>query len=254
MVNLDNSDKHGSILNSRALRFVVKFPLATSGYGTWLTTTEARPQGILKAMTRFEARGSKEVLVSEYLNVKQDLSAHVVVKAKGDITDRDNPLLVAVTVQNLTTRGHWTGGSIDYPAQSTLKSLLWETVLQTTGLLPESFVGWAGLDIVVDEEGKQCVVDLKPRFTSSIPICLIANHFFEQRGLPLAEFAAFRYAGASEDLYTILLSEIWSGKVVINAMTSISEGSNMVNSVWSGRDRKHLVKTAKSIKLKLRGK
>ena len=117
---------------------------------------------------------------------KQDLSVHFVVGAKGDERDRNNPLIVAVSVQNLTTSGHWTGCRIDYSAQSTLKSLVRNTVRETARLLLESFAGWAGLDIIVDEEGKQWVVDLNPRFTGSIPLCLLSDHFFKQRGLKLS--------------------------------------------------------------------
>ncbi|KAI9787513.1 MAG: hypothetical protein M1839_000043 [Geoglossum umbratile] len=253
MVKLVTDITHDSVLVSRDLPFVVKLPLATSGYGTWLVTTEARRHEMLAGIAKFMARGGTEVLVSAYINTKQDLSAAFVVGAKGDERDRNNPLLVAVSVQSLTTNGHWTGGRIDYSAQSTLKSLVRDTVRETTRLLPESFVGWAGLDIIVDEEGKQWVVDLNPRFTGSVPLCLLSDHFFKRQGLPHAEFAAFPYEGAVEDVYGLLSQEISSGRVVINGAAYVDEQTNMVDLVWGGRDEEDLVKTAESIKLKLSG-
>jgi ATP-grasp domain len=239
------------VLRSRALPFVVKLPLATSGHGTWLITTEARRYDMLMAINKFIARGGKEVLVSSYVNTKQDLSVHIVIGAKGDERDRDNPLIVAITVQNLTVGGHWTGGRIDYSTQSTLKSLVRDTVRQTSRLLPEGFVGWAGLDIVVDEKGNQWVVDLNPRWTGSVPLCLLSNHFFTQRGLRHAEFGAFPYEGATEDIYDLLSPELRSGQVIINALAKVGKQSNMADLVWGGRDIEDLVNTAESIKLKL---
>jgi hypothetical protein len=248
MVNLVTDN---TVLISRDLPFVVKLPLAASGYGTWLVTTEARRHDMLAAMTKFTARGGTEVLVSAYVNTKQTHCAHFVVGAMGDERGRDNPLLVAVTAQNLTASGHWTGGRIDYSAQSTLKSLIRDTVRQTTRLLPESFVGWAGLDILIDEEGKQWVVDLNPRFTGSVSLCVLSDHFFTQRGLPHAEYAVFPYEGATENIYKLLSTEIHSGKVVITAVANVGEPTNMADLVWGGRDEEDLVKTAESIELKL---
>ena len=251
MVSLVSDHAHKSVLSSRDLPFVVKLPLATSGFGTWLVTTEARRHDMLAGITKFMARGGTEVLVSAYVDTKQDLSAHFVVGAKGDERDRGNPLFVGVTVQSLTASGHWMGGSIDYSAQSTLESLLRDTVRQTTRLLPESFVGWAGMDIVIDEEGTQWVVDLNPRFTGSVPLCLLSDHFFTQRGLPHAACAAFTYEGATEDIYRLLSPEIDSGKVIITAAPNVGEQSNMADLVWGARDKEDLVKTAESIKFKL---
>jgi hypothetical protein len=222
-------------------------------HGSWLVTTEVQRDEMLAGVTRFMARGGTEVLVSAYVNTKQDLSAHLVVGAKGDKRDRNNPLIVAVSVQSLSTDGHWTGGRIDYSLQSTLKSLVRDIVRETARLLPESFVGWAGLDIVVDEEGKQWVVDLNPRFTGSVPLCLLSDHFFKQRGLPFAEFAAIPYGGAVENAYNLLSQEIDSGKIVINGMANVAEQSNMVDLIWGGRDEEDLAKTAESIRLKLSG-
>lgn len=94
-------------------------------------------------------------------------------------------------------------------------------------------------------------MDLNPRFTGSMPLCLLSGHFFKQRGLPHAEFAVFQYEGATGDIYDLLSPEIWSGEIVVTAMTSIDGQLNMADLVWGGRDKEDLVKTAELIKLKL---
>ncbi|KAI9767976.1 MAG: hypothetical protein M1840_005288 [Geoglossum simile] len=209
----------------------VKLPLAASGYGTWLVTTEARRRDMLAAMTKF-------------------MASHFVVDTMGMREVETIPFSWLSRTKSHCKRS-LDGRGIDYSAQSTLKSLLRDTVCQTARLPPEPFVGWAGPDIVIDEEGKQWVVDLNPRFTGSIPLCLLSDHFFTQRWPPRAEFAAFPYEGATEDIYTLLSPEIRSGKVVVTAVTNVGEQSNMADLVWGGRDEEDLAKTTESIKLKL---
>ena len=239
-----------SMLINRSLPFVVKLCLAGCGFGTYLVTTEDRRQDMLAAMTTYKDRGGTEVMVSDYINLQHDLSVHFVIGAPDDHRNRENPLFLGVTVQNLTLKGHWTGGSIDYSAQSDLERLLMDTVRETTRLLPESFVGWGGVDIVIDEKGKQWVVDLNPRLTGSMTICLLSGHFYERLGLPYAEFASFQYRGATGDIYDLLSPQIESGHIVVNAITGIDDQLNMADLVWGGRDKDDLRRTVELIQSK----
>lgn len=189
-MSYEKNSKRYLITSGIRTPFVVKLPRATYGYGTWLVTTKARRHDMLAAVTKFMgARGGTEVLVSTYVNTKQELNAHIVVGAMGAERHRDTPLPLVVKVQisPLPVTGR-TGGYIT--AHSQHLSLLRDAVRQTTRLLPESFVDCAGLDIVIDER-KQWVVDPNPRFTGSIPFCLLFDQFLTQRGLRHAEFAAF---------------------------------------------------------------
>lgn len=245
-------DIDSSILSSKRLPFVVKLCLAGCGFGTYIITTEDRRKDMFAAMTKYKERGGTEVLVSAYIDVKQDLSVHFLVGALGDGRNRDNPLFLGVTVQNLTEKGHWTGGTIDYSAQSELEILLKDTVRETTQRLPASFVGWAGVDIVIDKDGKQWVVDLNPRFTGSMPLCLLSDHFYQRLGLPYAQFGSFQYGGETGDLYDLLSQMINSGQIVLIAATSIDVQLNMADLVWGGRDIEELAQTAGLISKTLR--
>ncbi|MCJ1266244.1 hypothetical protein MMC22_006127 [Lobaria immixta] len=233
-----------SILSSKRLPFVVKLCLAGSGFGTYIITTEDRRKDMLAAMTKYKQRGGTEVLLSAYIDLKQDLSVHFLVGALGDERNRDDPLFLGVTVQDLTENGHCTGGSIDYSAQSELEILLRDTVRETAQRLPLSFVGWAGVDIVIDKDGKQWVVDLNPRFTGSMPLCLLSGHFYHRLQLPCAQFGTFQYRGATGDVHGLLSQMIDSGQVVLIAATSIDVLLNMADLVWGGRDKEELGRIA----------
>ncbi|KAL8850154.1 MAG: hypothetical protein Q9221_004915 [Calogaya cf. arnoldii] len=229
-----------AILESRKLPFVVKLCLAGCGFGTYLVTTEDRRREMLAAMTKYRGRGGEEVLVSDYIKLKEDLSVHFVIGAPDDENNRDNPLILGVTIQSLTLDGHWTGGCIDYSAQAALAEYTLDTIKDTTRKMPVSYVGWCGIDIVVDEAGKQWVVDLNARFTGSMPICFMSTHFWKVRDLPFAEFAAFKYRGTVDGVYDRLEPLVSTGQIVITATAVIDQDLNAADVVWGGKDREDL--------------
>jgi hypothetical protein len=248
IVTLEDAEMDTSIFSCRKLPFVVKLCLAGSGFGTYLVTTEDRRKEMLAGLIKYKKRGGKEVLISEYIDLKQDLSVHFVVGAPDSNRNRENPLILGVTVQTLTGDGHWTGGMIDYSAQAYLQNLVEDTVRDTTRRLPVSYIGWAGADIVIDSMEKQWVVDLNARLTGSMPICLLSGHFWKERSLPLAQFAAFQYGGATDDIYNALSPMIQSGRIIITATASICEQLNMADIIWGGKTQDDLLETGKLIR------
>ena len=248
IVTLEDAEMDISIFSCRKLPFVVKLCRAGSGFGTYLVTTEDRRKEMLAGLTKYKQRGGKEVLISEYIDLKQDLSVHFVIGAPDSNGNRENPSIVGVTVQTLTGDGHWTGGMIDYSAQAYLQNLVEDTLRDTTRRLPVSYIGWAGVDIVIDSTDKQWVVDLNARLTGSMPICLLSGHFWKERGLPLAQFAAFQYGGATDDIYNALSQMIQSGRLVVTATASICEQLNMADIVWGGKTQDDLLETGNLIR------
>lgn len=240
-----------SIFSTRPLPFVVKLCRAGCGFGTYIVTAESRRKDVLGAMEKYQARGVDEVLVSEYIDLVQDLSVHFLIGAPTSEHNRTNPLITGVTVQTLTDDGKWVGGYIDYSAQEGLRDLVWETVRDTTQKLPETFVGWAGVDIVVDKNGGQYVVDLNARFTGSMPMCFMSGHFWKERGLPLAQFAAFEYRGKPDDIYDSLAPLVESGQAVVTATAGIEGDLSMADIVWGGHDQQDLAQVRDCIKRKL---
>lgn len=238
VVNLQDTQlaEPGSIFLTRKLPFVVKLCRAGCGFGTFIVRTEPQRAKLLSSMVTYKTRGTTDVLISEYIDLVQDLAVHFLIGAPGTTHDRSNPLILGVTVQTLTTDGKWVGGHIDYSKQVELQKLVWDSVRDTTQRLPETFVGWAGVDIVVDREGEQWVVDLNARFTGSMPICLMSGHFSRKRGLSLAQFGAVEYGGAVDRIYERLGPLVESGQVVVTATAEIEDGLNLADVVWGGKD------------------
>ncbi|KIW70166.1 hypothetical protein PV04_02461 [Phialophora macrospora] len=242
-----------SVLATRKLPFVVKLFLAACGFGTHLVTSEERRKTMLAAMAEYQSRGGTHVLLSEYIRAKQcDLSAHFIIGAPSDAHNRDNPLIMGVATQSLTNDGHWTGSSIDYAAQDELRDLLRTSIRDTTRRLPESFVGWCGVDVLIDEQDSQWVVDLNARFTGSMALCLLSSHFYKRLGFRFAEAGSFQYRGECGDVSKILSRDIETGKVIVNAMVSIDEGVNMVDLIWGGHSRQDLALTADLLRTQLK--
>ncbi|KAI0171438.1 hypothetical protein BJ166DRAFT_495284 [Pestalotiopsis sp. NC0098] len=218
-------DDPNIILHKRALPFVLKLCRAGCGFGTFIATDEPHRATMINAMKTYKSRGVTEVLVSDYIDLLQDLA--------------------------LTPNGKWVGGHIDYSAQGGLHDLVRETVRDTARRMPRSYVGWAGIDIVVDRQGQQWVVDLNARFTGSMPICFMSNHFWKRRGLPLAQFGAFGYSGKVDAIYERLRPLLDFGQVIVTATAEIYEGDNMADIVWGGRDAADLQRVEEWIKEKL---
>ncbi|KAK9782645.1 putative ATP-grasp domain-containing protein [Seiridium cardinale] len=253
VANLQDIDLNGSdtIFAARSLPFVLKLCRAGCGYGTYVVTSESHRSKMLEAMKKYKQRGVTEVLVSDYIDLVQDLAVHFLIGAADSEKNHDNPLILGITRQTLTPDGKWVGGHIDYSEQEDLESLVMDTVRDTAQRMPRSYVGWAGIDIVVDREGQQWVVDLNARFTGSMPICFMSQHFWKKRGLPLAQFGAFGYAGDVDDIYTRLRPLLDFGQIIVTATAEIYQGDNMADIVWGGRDIEDLHRVQKWIKEKL---
>lgn len=239
------------IFRTRTVPFVVKLCRAGCGYGTFIVKSEAQRDKMVASLVKYQARGTTEVILSEYVDLSLDLSVHFVVGAPGTTHDRGNPLIIGVTVQTLTSDGTWVGGHIDYSIQHTLRQHVQEIVHDTTQRLPETFMGWAGVDIVENKQGEQWVVDLNARFTGSMPICLMSQHFWQERQLPLAQFAAMEYSGTVDSIHSRLQPLLRIGQIIVTATMEVEDGLNVADIIWGGKDSADLAGVEKWIKQRL---
>ncbi|CEJ79789.1 hypothetical protein VHEMI00008 [[Torrubiella] hemipterigena] len=246
VVSLEDISRQ-SIFGTRPLPFAVKLLKAGCSFGTFLVTSEQKRDDLLAALPVYKKRGTTVVVLSDYISPKLDLAVHFFIGAPDSERNRSNPLILATTVQRLTPDGKWVGGHVDYRVQEDLRKLVWDTVVDTTKRIPEEFVGWAGVDIIVDDQGSQWVVDLNARYTGSLPICFMSGHFWKERGLPLVEFGTFEYPGETDGIYSRLGPMLESGQIIVTATASIGE-TNMADIVWGAKGEIELAEIGTFIK------
>ena len=245
ILNEDTLKDHNSPIYSRQLPYVIKLCRAGCGFGTFIIKDEETRTTVINELSVLYNRGVKDIILSDYIDLVEDLAVHFVVGPN----NRHDPIISGVTIQTLTPSGKWTGGHIDYGSQEKLHDYVRSTVQDTVSRLPDSFVGWAGIDIVVDRNGEQWVVDLNARFTGSMPICFMSNHFWRDRDLPLAQFGAFEYSGGVDNVYSRLGSDlVETGRVIVTATAIVGDEQNMADIVWGGKDHEELENTKQLIK------
>ncbi|CZT17209.1 uncharacterized protein RCC_03041 [Ramularia collo-cygni] len=222
-------------LETKELPFVVKFPQASSSYGTFLVTSSKQRKEMLASVERFRLRGGDEIQVSSYVKAKHNYCVQCFVSP--DLRG-DQPLIIAVTWQMFTGDGTGSGAIIDYAEQDDLRASLCCITAQTIEALPIEFVGWIGIDVLVDEVGRQYVIDLNPRMTGSMPICLLSRYFWKEQQLRFAQTGSFSYVGRSEDVDDLLREDVDAGAVVIIANVTIDDNKPLVQIwlVWAAAD------------------
>jgi hypothetical protein len=227
MLSLEDPE-YNPILAEKALPFVVKYPLAVSSLGTWLVTSEKVRLRMLAAVERFGARGGTEVQLSEYI-VSQD--SYCVQFFVGAASEKREPLFSAVTAQVFAEDGLWAGAQIDYEAQAGLRDTFSRTIKDTITCLPPDFIGWVGIDVLVDSQGQQWVVDLNPRMTGSMHVCLLSHFFWKKRGLKYAQTGSFESTGRPELIYDALSAFVERGEVIVTASVALDD-SNDTSIAW----------------------
>lgn len=186
---------------------------------------------MLVSIQRFISRGGEEVQVSSYIEAKQNYCVQCFVAPTLRNSRDEIPLVKAVTKQNFAGNGTWSGAIIDYAEQDALKESMEGIARQTIEVLPQEFVGWVGIDVLVDENGRQFVFNLNPRMTGSMPICLMSAFFWEERGLRFAQLANLGYRGREGDVFEVLRKEPGAGRVVVLADARIDE-KELKGQVW----------------------
>lgn len=235
LLNMAEDDAKG-VLSERALPFVVKLPWAVGGCGTFIVTSEDRRKTMLQSISEYLAKGRTEVLVSDYVDAAMGLSPHLFVGPLSSPTNKYKPAFLGTTFQQLKEDVVWLGATIDYSRQKEYTRLLEDIVRDTTSRLPDSFVGWIGLDILIDKDGSQWVVDLNARFTGSMPLPLLSAHFSKLREMNHGELATFTYKGGVQLAYDVLASELDDGNIIVLSVASVTEDLTTIDLAWGGRD------------------
>jgi len=197
---------------------------------------------MLKAIEEFRTGGGTEVQVSEYVSSKHPhYAVNFFIGMPRSERNRENPTFLCATEQTFNHAGIWEGGIIDFGAQDEIKKMVMDAVLATARSMPEDYVGWVGIDVIIDEKSdRPLVVDLNARITGGLVICLLSSHFMEVRGLRFARMESFNYNGASGDIYELLQPMIEQGSVVVSAAMKVALEKNQAYLIYGGRSRDEL--------------
>ncbi|KAK7941136.1 solid-state culture specific protein [Apiospora aurea] len=256
-----SSASSSSLFHARPVPYVVKLCRAGCGFGTYLVRNEAERASTMAALTAYQRRGVGEVLVSDYVDLAEDLAVHFLVGAPGTAHDREDPLILGVTTQTLTPGGKWVGGYIDYSAQARLGGL---RAFDAAGHDAEAARVLRGLG-GHRHRRRQARRRRRPAVRRGPQRALHRVHAHLLYGGPLlgASRAAagpvrrVRVPGAhADEIYERLYTLVQSGRVVVTATATIDEsqdggdndGSHMADIVWGGQDQGDLARVEKEIR------
>ena len=236
-VRLQCEDSQASLV-SHPLPFVVKFCRCSSGQGTFLVITEDARREMLDAVIRYRERGGQEVQVWEFIHSERP---HYGVHLFNGGHKSPEPHFLGATELISSKDGAWVGSIIDYHAQEDLERLMRGTVLAVARILKESsYIGWVGIDVIVDQNDHPLVVDLNARMAGGMGLCLFSKHFLSL-GLPLARIHTLSFCGPASTIYYLLSTKIESGQVIVTLSAEVSDSESMVSVVFGGKDREDLL-------------
>ncbi|GBF62145.1 hypothetical protein TMEN_4678 [Trichophyton mentagrophytes] len=253
MAPLQGEDLNTSVLSKRPLPFVVKLRRCAGSQGTWIVTREDQRQDMLTAMEEYQDRGVPDVQISEFIHSTQPhYSVNFFVGAAGPSNATSTVTFLGATEQLFTQSGRWAGSVIDYRSQNQIKEQLMDTINAVARTLIGSYVGWAGIDVIIDaHSNRKVVVDLNARLTGGFIVCLLSNHFMKERGLPLVQAQSFHYQGKSSDVYTLLAPFISKGQVIVAAATESLPNNSTAQLIFGGQTREELFSMKAAIRERL---
>jgi hypothetical protein len=242
MARLQGENLSTSIFTTRPLPFVVKLRRCSGSQGTWIVTSEDQRQKMLTAMERYRARGVPEVQISEFIHSTQPhYSVNFFIGADGPSNASTIVTFLGATEQIFSQTGRWAGGVIDFRSQKQIKEQLMDTIHAVARAMVGSYVGWVGIDVIIDgRNNRTVVVDLNARLTGGFVLCLLSGHFMRERGLPFAQAQSFHYEGKLADVYNLLAPFVGTGQVVIAAVTETLPNNSTAQLIFGGRNRKEL--------------
>ncbi|PWY92320.1 solid-state culture specific protein [Aspergillus heteromorphus CBS 117.55] len=241
-------------VEERALPFVVKVSIATSGRGTYVVRSESDRQSALDELdqvldeTLHKLHDSNQSLYPASL-VIQELIPGEACGVTFFVTKKGRVVYLAASRQRFDDEGHWKGGCVSYLAQPAYKKRYWNTIETLAKKLhSKGYYGPAGADIMTDETGTQMIVDVNPRVTGSYHLGFLKGHFI-RRGMFEAAVLSHLMMRCTRDMFEAqFASEIADGRLIINAWVHDSSGESSYGAVTvGGEDSVRLGRLVKAI-------
>ncbi|PYH90693.1 solid-state culture specific protein [Aspergillus ellipticus CBS 707.79] len=227
-------------VEERALPFVTKVSIATSGRGTYVVRSESDRQAALDELqgvlgeTLGKLHDTNQSLYPASL-VIQELVPGEACGVTFFVTKKGRVIYLAASRQCFDDEGHWKGGCVSYLSQPAFKMRYWNTIEALAKQLhSKGYYGPAGADIMTDGSGKQMIVDVNPRVTGSYHLGFLKGHFM-RRGLFEAGVLSHLHLRCSRDTFEVTFAkEIADGRLIINAWVHNSAGDGSYGAVTVG--------------------
>ncbi|KJZ71692.1 hypothetical protein HIM_08889 [Hirsutella minnesotensis 3608] len=164
------------------------------------------------------------------------------------ITKTGRAIFIACCEQIFNQKGHWVGASISYKSQVFLRQRYADTADRIARFLHQKgYYGPTGADVMTDQSGRQLIVDLNVRITTSFHLGPLAGHF-TQRGC-FNGMALRRYFHCPRDTFELAFeNELGSGILIITAWAyNELEGLNYAAIIFGAKDSAELDGFAKRV-------
>ncbi|MCJ1277147.1 hypothetical protein MMC21_004957 [Puttea exsequens] len=227
-----NSEVNRSILevSRHPLPFVLKFTQTISGHGVHIIRTASERDRLCQNILPSALHNHLRQLTPENAYLKPcnlvmtdlitDISANysltIFVHCDGHWTFN------ACGTQHLKNRNgsdtEYAGTSINYRSQDRLKRELKSTIKDIASFVHDRcYYGPVGADVLIDRSGKQQVVDLSVRWTSSWILGTLGNYFLNERRLGCARLVMKELTVGRDDFAKMVEEGVYAERVVIVA-------------------------------------
>jgi hypothetical protein len=243
-------DQAMNVIRQQEVPFVLKLQQSISGGGTYIVRTEEQRSEFIAIM-------QDTVLPRVFVKVNESnrhlhpssLILQEVVSGSGDtfgvtffVDKIGNYTFIACTKQQ-TSDGNYIGSYICYTKQASQERRFAGLIEKiATYLHRRGYHGPCGADIMEEENGRQVVVDLNVRITSSMILGPLKGHFWERRRLSDARLIPeVKTRLSRKEFGDRLKDHIASGRVIVPAwFIDIDTGVSWVSVIVGGDNEEDL--------------
>ncbi|KAJ5676564.1 uncharacterized protein N7477_002197 [Penicillium maclennaniae] len=230
----------------REVPFIVKVPQAVGGLGTFIVRTEAQRQAAATVLETELGQILRNVTsLNQHLQpcclIIQDFVPGDTLGLTLFVTQLGRPIFIGCCTQAVDIAGLWSGGTISYPRQAELQKRFGELMDKIARLLhKKGYYGPAGVDIMIDQNGKPLIIDFNVRVTGSYSLGCLRSHF-EQRGLCEALLSSINPHCSREDFQNHFKEEFEHGIFIMITWTShMPDGSSLAMVCMGAPDQTQL--------------
>lgn len=203
-----------AILSKPKLPCVLKVSRSSGGHGTWIIEKE-EDYDYWMACIGNTMPYAETVLTELVQEVKYSFCCHLYVNRRGELT------WIGVTEKIMDEHNIWIGAVVHLVKQEE-----WERLLRATtepvveALHAKGYFGMLGIDVLVDNQGKQFVIDINPRILGSTPLMLAAPEL-QKRGWDVGIFlTGVMCKDATTEALISKADEAKNGEMVIYSMVN----------------------------------